>query len=70
MILLEKWYFSKEPKKSQNIRATFREKTVAKNFQKSPNLVTLMIVKSSVLFCSRQGKVECNDEGREKRVDR
>ena len=34
MILLEKWSFSKEPKKSQNIWATFG-KNVAKNFKKS-----------------------------------
>ena len=62
--------FRKSPKSHRTLGLLLEKKSVAKNFQKSPNLVTLMIVKSSVLFCSRQGKVECNDEGREKRVDR
>ena len=34
--------FSKEPKKSQYIWATFGRKIVVKNFQKWPNLVTLV----------------------------
>ena len=35
--------FSKQPKKSANIWGTFVRKVPVKNFQKSPNLVTLEI---------------------------
>ena len=37
-----KWMFSKQPKNSTYIWATFVRKSITKNFQKSPNLVTLL----------------------------
>ena len=37
-----KWMFSKQPKKSTYIWAAFVRKFVTKNFQKLPNLVTLV----------------------------
>ena len=40
---LKKSWFSKLCKKSTSIRATFERKFVPKNFQKSPNLVTLQV---------------------------
>ena len=40
-ILLEKCNISKSPKKLPNIWANFKVTFVAKNFKKSPNLVTL-----------------------------
>ena len=41
-VWLKMWWFSKLSKKSPNIWATFARKFVAKNFQKLPNLVTLL----------------------------
>jgi len=40
--------FSEEPKESLYIWATFGRKFVAKNFQKSPNLVTLQASDSTL----------------------
>ena len=40
VFFLLKWYFIKAPK-SPSIPTTFQRKFVAKNFQKSTNLVTL-----------------------------
>ena len=48
--LLEKWWLSKELQKSTNIWATFERKYVTKNFQKSPNLVTLFLINEMLTF--------------------
>ena len=41
------------PRKSQRILATFVAKFVAKNFQKSPNLVTLIQMQRVIFFFNR-----------------
>ena len=44
--LLKKWCFSKQPKMPPNMLGYFYKKIYQKNFQKSPNLVTLLAMEN------------------------
>ena len=54
------WCFTKQPKKSSFFWATFVSKFGTKNFQKSPNLVTL----AEPRFRKNSPQRTCNDEGK------